>query len=323
MFKLEMKHDEFKVLNFADIHLSSNELNPEHINSKMIKKTIYELMERVKPDLVTFSGDQAWRESPQSYEILASMMDTFNTPYAVVFGNHDQEGCLDKTVEVLKSHPLCIYEDGPREHGRGNYLIGIYKNDAPVHALVMLDSHNNSVYGVDENGKNLTCWAKLESAQLEWYKEQIKLLKAQGFLQSSIIMHIPTYSYNLAFESAFNGEKANAISLEESYNPDLWKEGYKDSFGVKYEGICSYRENDGSLDAILEADHTKDILVGHDHVNCFSIRYKGVRHTFSLKIGAGAYHNRNLNGGTVITIDTNGKTKIKHESVDILEFFED
>ncbi len=325
MFKLEMKNDEFKVLNFADIHLGSDELNEEHRNSKMIKKTINELMARVKPDLVTFSGDQAWRDSPASYEALAKIMDSFNTPYAVAFGNHDQESGLDRldaTVAVLKAHPLCIYEDGPREHGRGNYIIGIYKNDMPIHAIFMLDSHDHSTYATDENGKELKCWARLEVPQLEWYKEQAKGLKKMGFLQSSIIMHIPTYSYNLAFESAFAGENPNAISLEQSYNEEIWNDGYKDSFGVKYEGICSYRENEGALDAILEADHTRDIIVGHDHVNCFSVRYKGVRHTFSLKIGAGAYHNKNLNGGTVLTISTNGKTKITHESVDINEFFE-
>ncbi len=326
MFKLKIKNDDFKVLNFADVHLGGDELNPEHRNHKMIVKTINELMSRVKPDLVTFSGDQAWCQSPQSYEALAQMMDSFNTPYAIVFGNHDQESGLDKldcTVEVLKSHPLCIYEDGPREIGRGNYIIGIYKDEKPVHALFMLDSHDHSTYGFDENGKELKCWARLENTQLDWYKNQARELRSQGFENSSIIMHIPTYSYNLAFDSAFLGENPRAISLEESYNPDLWRDGYKDSFGVKYEGVCSYREDEGALDAILEADHTRNIIVGHDHVNCFSINYKGVRHTFSLKIGAGAYHDRRLNGGTVLTINSDGSTKITHESVDILEFFED
>lgn len=326
MLKLEMKSVQLKVLNFADVHLSRDELNPEHRNYKMIIKTINELMERVKPDLVTFSGDQAWCDSPSSYEFLAKMMDSFNTPYAVVFGNHDQEAGLDKldgTVEVLKAHPLCMYEDGPREIGRGNYIIGICKENKPVHALFMLDSHDHSTYAVDENGKELKCWAKLEKNQLDWYKDQAKELKAQGYESSSIIMHIPTYSYNEAFDAAFAGENSRAVSLEESYNPDIWNDGYKDSFGVKYEGICSFREDEGALDAILEADHTKNIIVGHDHVNCFSINYKGVRHTFSLKIGAGAYHDRRLNGGTVLTINENGSTSITHESVDILEFFED
>lgn len=322
MFKLKMKNDEFKVLNFADAHLGGDELNPEHRNSKMIKKTISELMERVKPDLVTFSGDQAWRESPQSYEVLASTMDEFNTPYAIVFGNHDHEGSLDATVEVLKKHPLCIYEDGPTEIGRGNYIIGIYKDDTPIHALFMLDSHDHEKCKNDE-GQDVWSWARLLPNQLDWYKERAKEVKKMGFVESSIIMHIPTYSYNLAFDSAFAGEKSNAVSLEESYNESVWNDGYKDSFGVKYEGICSYCKNDFALDAILEADHTKNILVGHDHVNCFSVKYKGVRHTFSLKLGAGAYHDRRLNGGTVINIGDSGVATIKHESVDILEFFEE
>lgn len=324
MIKLEMKNKEFKILNFADAHLSENELNPEHINCKMIKKTINELMQRVKPDLVTFSGDQAWCEQPSSYRVLTEMMDTFGTPYAFVFGNHDQEAGLDKldsTVSVLKEHKLCLYEDGPREIGRGNYIIGIYKDKKPVHALFMLDSHDHEEY-INEKQERVWSWARLLPNQLEWYKERALELKEMGFAQSSIIMHIPTYSYNDAFNAAFALEKSNAVSLEDSYNASTWNAGYEDSFGVKYEGICSYSKNDFALEAILEADHTRNIIVGHDHVNCFSINYKGVRHTFSLKLGAGAYHDRRLNGGTVLTVKEDGSASVHHESVDILEFFE-
>ena len=105
--------------------------------------------------------------------------------------------------------------------------------------------------------------------------------------------------------------------MEQSYDPACWNEGYRDSFGVRYEEISSYPLEDGALDAILAAGTTKHVFAGHDHVNCFSIRYKGVDLVFTLKTGAGCYWDSRLNGGTVIRITENGVADVWHEFVDV------
>ena len=64
---------------------------------------------------------------------------------------------------------------------------------------------------------------------------------------------------------------------------------------------------------------TKNVVVGHDHVNNFVIDYCGVKLVYGLKTGAGCYWNPILNGGTVITIGENGVRGIHHEFVDVSE----
>ena len=324
MITIQKKKDkDFVILNLSDFQLSPPEWSLEHKNGKIIDYTLKALYERVKPDLVTISGDLAWCGDKEALELMASSLDRFGVPYAVVWGNHDQDGGTDNlpaAEELLWKHPLFTYETGPRELGFGNYVILIKEDDKIVSSLIMMDSHDHAHY-YNEKGEEVfawgktPAWGKLYPEQIEWYKEQVKELKAMGCYDSTIIMHIPCYAYRDAFAAAHNSENG-ARTIEESYDSQHWNEGYEDSFGLLMEGICSYPADEGVFDAILECDHTKNVIVGHDHKNCFSIKYKGVRLTFTVKTGAGCYWTPEMNGGTTLTVG-NGKTTVKHEFVDV------
>ena len=107
---------------------------------------------------------------------------------------------------------------------------------------------------------------------------------------------------------------------ENSADPANWNEGYTDSFGVKYEDICSYPADEGMLDVMLALGSTKHILCGHDHTNNYVVPYKGVKFIYSLKLGAGCYWNPILNGGTVFRITENGVSDVWHQYVDVSAF---
>ena len=314
---------DFKILNLADVQMGKNEWEPTHKFRQIFDTTLDELVSRVKPDLITMTGDQAWCGDSESLEELAKKLDTYGIPYALVWGNHDQDGGKEKlsqSEKVFFSHSLFRYESGPSELGYGNYVIGIKEGDKLVHALIMMDSHDHA-HCYDSEGKEIfawgttPAWGKLYPEQIEWYKEQVKMLKEMGCPSSSIFMHIPCFAYHAAFDSAFAGD-TTAISLADSYKAESWKQGYQDSFGVKYEGICSFPQEDGVFDAVVESDHTKHIIVGHDHKNCFSVVYKGVRLSFAMKTGAGCYWTPELNGGSVLTINESGAV-FSHEIVDV------
>jgi len=325
MITLQKQADkDFVVLNFSDFQLSPGEWSIEHKNGRIIDYTLKSLYERVKPDLVTISGDIAWCGDYEALDIMASQLDKFGVPYAIVWGNHDQDGGSEKLIEaenVLSKHPLFLYERGPSELGYGNYIIAIEEDGKIIEALIMMDSHDHARC-YDSEGKEIfawgttPAWGKLYPEQIEWYKEQIDMLRSLGCEDSTLIMHIPCYAYRDAFKEAYKGETTN-ISIEESYKSEYWNEGYEDSFGVMYENICSYPANDGVFDAISEKGaHTKNVLVGHDHKNCFSVVYKGVRLSFAVKTGAGCYWTPEMNGGTVLTVNKNG-VKLNHEFVDV------
>ena len=315
---------DFVILNLTDFQLSPGEWELTHKNGAIIDYTFNKLFERVKPDLVTLSGDLAWCGDYAALDIMASHLDKFGVPYAVVWGNHDQDGGADKLVgaeEALRKHPLFLYERGPENLGYGNYVIAIEENGNIVHALIMMDSHDHA-HCYDSEGKeifawgNTPAWGKLYPEQIDWYSEQVSALKNMGCDSSSIIMHIPCFAYRQAFDCAFKPQPEK-ITLADSYKEEFWNEGYEGSFGVKYEGICSFPADDGVFDAILAANHTKNVIVGHDHVNCFSVVYKGVRLTFAIKTGAGCYWTPELNGGTTLTVKENGSTEVAHETVDV------
>lgn len=321
MLKIEKKPGvDFKILNFSDPQLGNEEWVPEHHCRKILVDTVTELMNRVKPDLVTVSGDLSWSGNTDAYMALADLLDTFGVPWAPVWGNHDNQGgpeFIEKTVDEYLKHPLCMYEKGSPEFGNGNYIIGITENGKPVHAVIMFDSHDRTPF-TNDKGETSDDWAKLYPEQIEMYSEWVENLKKEGYPESSLIMHIPIYGYREAFEAAFNKEyKPDAVKSEESSDGKYWNEGYKNSFGVKYEGICSYSADEGALDAILKGNHTKTLVAGHDHVNNFVIEYKGIKFVYSLKAGAGCYWNPILNGGTVLNVRSDGSVTVNHEYVKV------
>ena len=312
---------DFVILNLTDPQLGNEEWQEGHKNRRILETTVRELVERVRPDLITVSGDLAWAGHDLAYDMLADFLDSFGVPWAPVWGNHDNQNGAESVESVVArylTHPYCIYERGEPEFGNGNYIILIEENGAPIEAIFMLDSHDREPYqepdGSEERGWG---WARLSKAQVSWFKEQTAALKAQGCKDATVILHIPIYAYRLASRAAYNPAlNLKEITLAQAEGATCWNEGYTDSTGVQYEGVASYPEEDGMFAAIQESEITKYVLAGHDHINNWIIRYEGVCLTYALKTGAGCYWNPSLNGGTVLKINRNGVYDIHHEYVD-------
>jgi 3',5'-cyclic AMP phosphodiesterase CpdA len=281
--------------------------------------TLTELVKKVDPDLITITGDLSWAGHYDAYEAFAALLDSFGRPWAPVWGNHDnQRGAevVEAVVERYLTHPLCVYEKGDPALGNGNYVIAIEENGKVVEGIIMMDTHDSAPY-TSADGKITDEWAKLYPEQLEWYRDQIKMLNSLGCSDTTLMMHIPIYAYNQAWEAAANPEvDYEKIKPENSTDPANWNDGYTDSYGVKYEKICSYPEDEGMFDIMLELGSTKHILCGHDHVNNYVVNYKGVKFIYSLKTGAGCYWNPILNGGTVLRVTENGVTDVWHQYID-------
>ena len=299
------KNKDFTILNLTDFQLTRDEWQKEHKNGAITHYTLDTLFDRVKPDLVTVSGDLSWCGDYDALECLALKLDSFGVPYTAVWGNHDQDGGMDKlekTVELFRKHPLFIYEEGPKELGNGNFVISIYEDDKIVEGLILMDSHNKAPNSF-RDGKEHWEWAKLYDEQIPWYKEQIENLKALGCNDATLIMHIPIFAYRHAFNAAWNKEyDNNKMHVTDTYKSECWNDGYKNSFGTCYEGICSYPHDEHVFDTIKECGLTKTLIAGHDHTNCFHIVYEGVRFVYALKTGPGCYWKNHINGGTVIKI---------------------
>ena len=311
----KQKDKKFTVLNLSDPQLSNSEWNDDHTEGKLLTDTVNYLVKKVQPDLITVSGDLAWAGEFESYGNLADLLDGFGIPWAPVFGNHDnQKGpeTVEKAADIMKTRKTCLLEQGDPALGYGNYVIGIEEEGRMVHGIILMDSHDRKPW-VNEKGETHSEWADISPEQFPWYREQIEALKAQGVKETSLIMHIPLYTYRPAIKAALKEDvDPKSISPYNGEQVGCWNEGYEDSFGVLYEGICSYPADNGFFDLILDAGLTKTVLAGHDHVNTIGVRYEGVLLTYALKTGSGCYWDPKISGGTVMTIDSDGRMEVEH-----------
>ncbi|MBE6651789.1 MAG: hypothetical protein E7610_00055 [Ruminococcaceae bacterium] len=309
----KQKDKKFTVLHLTDTHLYHDEWIGE--KGEHLKKTVNYLVEQSKPDLITISGDLAWAGQYDSYEDFANWIDSYGIPWAPVFGNHDdQDGyeAVAKAAKILEAKSTCLLEQGDPALGYGNYVIGIEEEGKPVHGIIMMDSHANKLW-VDAEGKEHNPYAELYPEQFPWYRQQVEELKAQGVRETSLIMHIPIYTYHDAIKAALKADvDPKEIPFYNGEQDGCWNPGYEDSFGVYREGICSYPVDNGFFEEILAGGTTKTVICGHDHVNTFAVPYKGVRLAYGLKTGRGSYHDDRINGGTILTIDSDGKLEMEH-----------
>lgn len=306
---------DFKILNLTDPQL----VDPDWREDKAIRRELYDtvtyLVDKTSPDLITVSGDLSCAENYKSYENLADLLSGFCVPWSFVFGNHDsQDGheAVLRAAEILTSRPGCVFEAGPEELGCGNFVIGIEEDGRLLHGVIMMDSHDRMSF-TDENGKEKRVWAELYPGQFTWYGDRIRELEALGAKESSIIMHIPIYTYRDAIRAALKADiDPKSVSTALGEQTGCWNEGYEDSFGVMLERICSYPRDNGFFEEILKYGNTKNLICGHDHTNNFSVVYRGVRFTYALKTGSGCYWDPRLSGGTVLSVDSNGKMLVDH-----------
>ncbi len=312
---------DFLVLNLTDVQLSNNDWT-DGGNCRFMLKTVRELIDRVHPDLITLSGDLSWAGQDEAYDKLAAFLDSFGIPWAPVWGNHDNQGgaeYIDTVVTRYLTHPLCVYEKGDPAIGNGNFVIRIEEDGRLVSALIMIDSHDRT-HAPDADGNMQEYWAKLPSEHIDWYRAQVTAISEEGCHDTAMIMHIPFYAYRDASKAAYKeGLDLQKMTLAEADGEDVWNEGYKASIGVQYEGIGSFEYDDGVFPVVRELGSTKYVIVGHDHINNWIIDYEGVKLVYALKTGCGCYWNPILNGGTVLTVGTDGIKDVHHEFVDITD----
>lgn len=323
--------EDFVILNLTDIQYNDF---LDIGQRKYTEETIRELISRVKPDLITMTGDQIWAPFVKySIEDLIEFMDGFKIPWAPVNGNHDGEGNVDlnASAEKYEESEYCVFRKGPGNIGGvGNYVINIMEGDVIVESLIMMDSGSDADFDDlaesekmyypeldenfelkrDENGDLVMRqighdYAYILPAQVEWYRWCVRGAaaynesKGASAPESALFIHIALPEYYIAYCEYL----------------ELGKSAEYGFFGAMREDVCCSKKNSGMFDAILEEGGTKYVFAGHDHVNDYSLIYKGVRLTYALKTGDRCYADDDVNGGTVFTIGEH--RTVSHEYVKI------
>lgn len=285
---IEVGNDGFTILQLTDLHYHLPHMTGQ--TDDIVKKLVAEN----DPDFIVLTGDSVYGPTNVMYtKHVAELMDGFGIPWAIVYGNHDDEGKADKywMGDVYENSEYCVYENGPCNiGGTGNYAVNLTKDGKPFYSLIMMDSNTSTQYNGNKEYGSFT------PSQVSWYAWLQQGLIDKGYDKSMMFFHIPFPEFLDAYE----------YWEESGFDPAIGS-------GNKNEDVCCSTYNPGMFNKILEKGATTHVFVGHDHVNDFSVDYKGVTLTYGVKSSRQFYFQEELLGGTVIKISPDAEVSIERK----------
>ena len=276
----------FSVLQITDVHI----VNDEKKDAKAFK-TIDAMIEETRPDMIVVTGDiTSEHDNLTAIKKFCEYIEKKKIPWAFTFGNHDAEGVASKQEinDYLETLEYCIYERGDESiTGMGHYYYTVRdENGGAVMSLIMMDSN---MYPDESTGAE--GYDKFHDDQVQWYRDTIKeiALTENGnetkVVPSLAFFHIPIYEFAQGYAQAKeNGEIIGGWRFEKEYIP---------------------YEDDGMFEAMIEMGSTKGVFVGHDHMNNYSVNYKGIRLTYGNSCDHNIYFVP-FRGGKLIEIKRDG-----------------
>jgi len=260
----------FTIVQIADVHYSSGSskiclgIALEEMPCSDLNTTdfIARIMDGVTPDLVVFTGDniQLTFNADNAIRKYSEPVIARQIPWAMIFGNHDDEGNLDRQqmLDIVKTLPYAVSERGPLDvDGIGNYALSVADGNTTLFNLFLLDSGAYSkvdgIGGYD--------WVK--PSQIKWFLQTSQDLNAGLAAPNPALafFHIPIPEYEQAV----------------------------DKLGSELEGVHDGDVNSGLFAAFLEAGDVKATFVGHDHINDYCGDHFGVKLCYGGGIGYGTY----------------------------------
>jgi hypothetical protein len=281
--KIPLKFDangNFKIVQFTDIHEGPNKDKAIELMNKILD---YE-----KPNMVVLTGDnidgkcQTENDVKNAISNVAEPIEKRNVPWAIVFGNHDDEHNMmnkEKMMEFYMTFSYNISQIGYKTFDRiGNYnlLIESSKEKVPKFNIYMLDSGKYApafIGGYD--------WIK--ATQICWYKKTASNLKKKynGIIPSLMFFHIPLKKFKKAWDT---------VLID----------------GDRFEDECSSKINLCIFNTIVKTGDVKGIFSGHDHLNNYCAALEGIRMGYAGYTGYETYGRDNIHqGARVFLINEN------------------
>lgn len=270
---------------------------------------IKDLVTQTRPHLIIITGDVVYGEFDDSGRMLkefADFMETLNTPWATVFGNHDKESNIgiDAICDIYESSPNCLFSTETQnfEDGEGNYAIKIYREDKLIEMVYLLDSKGCTRATAPE----LRRPAGITEGQCRFMENTAMQAASEAGKTVPAILgyHIPTEEFAQAF-----AEKGYPVT--EGFTLGVTIPACDGDFGAFWEKGWKTAEGPENFLERLRACGVKGVFTGHDHLVNTSVMWKNIRWTFGLKTGVYDYHTNGSLGGTLIEIE-DGELTVRH-----------
>lgn len=264
---LEMKHESLKVLQLTDLHLTYGIDAYDRSTFSLIKR----LVKSDDYDLVVISGDMTMSPlGPSMFKKLLNTMESLETPWTFVFGNHETDfNSYQDYLSLLPNNPeYLIFKTGPELEagGVGNFVIEFQKNSVPFYQVVLMDSHAERDDYTEEEG----IYDYLKTSQIDWYEAKM----SDAIVDNIVFMHIPIRQMidTTGYVGIFDEDK-----------------------------VYAQGKDTGFFDASVNYGKTKAMFFGHDHLNDFYVVQEGIILSYGRITGYSAYGNLER-GGRMIEV---------------------
>lgn len=312
MLRFNSDH-KFKIMQIADTQ-EIPAVSPDTLS------LINNALDREKPDLVIFTGDQIkgyskkFKKDPaiieSTIDILVEPIAKRNIPFMVTYGNHDAQCGVDNRgqYKFYAKYDNFISGDLRNSDDVGTADIQIYSSteDKPVFELYIIDSHGKAKDGAG--------YAPVDKEQIEWYVSRREQLKAENgdYLPSLVFQHIPVPEFFDVIKKVPKGTKSAVPAYgahENEYfvlNDETIAEG-----GFMLESPASPDVNTGEFETMSEKGDVLGIYVGHDHNNSFVVKYKGVDLGYTQGAGFNVYGPGENRGVRIFELDETAPREYK------------
>lgn len=275
---ISFETDSMKILQLSDVQTSNL------VESAIAYPTVERVIKKTEPDLIVLTGDNISNNSSKSVlNTFISFMDSFEIPWALVFGNHDIRSAVspEEQCKAYESSKFCLFKEGNIEERYGNYYYKINHGGDTVFSLIFMDSADNS----------------FTATQVDWYEDTVAKIGGEngGTVPSFVFFHIPiaeTYDAHKAYESD------SSIGS-----------------GRQVDEIRTQSRDTSFFDTLLALGSTKALFFGHDHRNNTFINYMGVEFCYGTKTGRTVYYERDSLGGNLITLYKNATFTVERVNV--------
>lgn len=247
---------------------------------------VRETIEATNPDFIFITGDVIYGEFDDNGSVwldFIDFMDSFETPWSVVFGNHDNESKMgvDWQCEQLEKAEYCLFEQKTLS-GNGNYSVGIMQGEKLTRAFYLLDSNGCSNASAESlvNGHTYPNFVGFKQDQIDWYTNQITTLKSQSpDTKISFAYHIQ----QAIFGKAYAKYGFNQAEKYQDINIDTMTDKTEGDFGYIGRQMKGPWDTNYSVYNGMKKLGTDSIFVGHEHCNSSSVVYEGIRFQFGQK----------------------------------------
>ncbi|MDR1817113.1 MAG: metallophosphoesterase family protein, partial [Puniceicoccales bacterium] len=274
---------EFKIVQLTDSHLK---FRKGKTGGAQTLAAHAKILDAEKPDLVVYTGDNVTNRPPQpAWDALLAVPSQRKIPFAVVLGNHDDEGGWSraKIFEYTTDRsrfPWNLSERGPANiKGEGNFLLPVLPSKTaagsaptagstagstaaagkPAALLYFLDS---GAYGRTAAGKQQG-YDSIAPEQIRWYQERSAAFTAGNAgkpLPALMFFHIPLQEYSLMVDTK---NRRNFVPQ-------------RPVIGLRTEAECPGWLNTGMFAALYRAGDVFGVFCGHDHDNDYISVLEGI-----------------------------------------------